>query len=140
VFGLPPFLQQQLQNPSIHSVLNSFDVAGGPNTYTVSYTTARFRDRAPVLFRALYAALGEATERVNADPRQASQYWIEDGGSKLALDFVTAAATEAQVRWTMVPERTMIWAEFMNSVGTLKARPASWKDYFWPEAHGLDGS
>ncbi len=74
VFGLPPFLQQQLQNPSIHPVLDSFDVAGGPNTYTTAYTTARFRDRSPVLFRALYAALEEATERVNADPRLASQY------------------------------------------------------------------
>jgi NitT/TauT family transport system substrate-binding protein len=140
VFGLPPFLQQQLLNPGIHSVLNSFDVAGGPNTYTTAYTSARFRNRAPVLYRALYAALAEATDRVNADPRQASQYWIEDGGSKLALDFVAAAATEPQVRWTMVPERTMVWADFMVSVGTLKQQPKSWKDYFWPEAHGLDGS
>ena len=138
-FGLPPFLQQQLQNASIHSVLNSFDVAGGPNTYTTAYTSARFRDRSPVLFRALYAALTEATERVNADPRQASRYWIEDGNSKLSLDFVHAAATEPQVRWTMVPERTMVWAEFMASVGTLKVKPVSWKDYFWPEAHGMEG-
>ena len=140
VFGLPPFLQQQLQDPSIHSVLDSYDVAGGPNTYTTAYASARFRDRSPVLFKALYAALTEATERVNADPRKASQYWIEDGGSKLSLDFVTAAATEPRVRWTMVPERTMVWAEFMAAVGTLKVKPASWKEYFWPEAHGLDGS
>ena len=139
-FGLPPFLQQQLQNASIHSVLDSFEVAGGPNTYTVAYASARFRDRSPVLFRALYAALIEATERVNADPRQAARYWIEDSGSKLSLDFVQAAATEKQVRWTMVPERTMVWAEFMATVGTLKVKPASWKDYFWPEAQGLDGS
>ena len=140
VFGLPPFLQQQLANPAIHSVLDSFDVAGGPNTYTTAYTSARFRERSPLLFKALYAALTEATERVNADPRQASQYWIEDGGSKLSLDFVTSAATEPRVRWTMVPERTMVWAEVMNSVGTLQVKPASWKDYFWPEAHGLNGS
>ena len=140
VFGLPPFLQQQLQNPGIHSVLDSFDVAGGPNTYTTAYTSARFRDRSPLLYRALYAALTEATDRVNADPRQAARYWIEDAGSKLSLDFVAAAATEPRVRWTMVPERTMVWAEFMASVGTLKVKPASWKDYFWPEAHGLAGS
>lgn len=139
-FGLPPFLQQQLQSPDIHSALDSFEVAGGPNTYTLSYTSKRFRDRAPVLFQALYAALGEATEMVNADPRQASQYWIEDGNSKLTLDFVTAAATEKQVRWTTVPERTMLWADFMHSVGTLKTKPASWKEYFWPDADSMDGS
>jgi NitT/TauT family transport system substrate-binding protein len=40
----------------------------------------------------------------------------------------------------MVPEKTMNDAEFMAAVGTLKVKPASWKDYFFPEAYGLPGS
>ena len=39
----------------------------------------------------------------------------------------------------MVPEATMKQAEFMVDVGTIKVKPASWKDYFFPEAHGLPG-
>ena len=45
-----------------------------------------------------------------------------------------------QVHWTMVPENTIKYADFMASVGRLKAKPASWKDYFFPEAYGMNGS
>jgi len=46
----------------------------------------------------------------------------------------------AQVHWTMVPENTMKFANFMAHVGRLKVKPESWKDYFFPEAHGMKGS
>src|SRR6202000_2480537 len=69
VVALPPFLQQQLEHPNIHVVANSFDLAGGPTTYTVAYTSKRFRDRNPKLFRAVYDALTEATQHLQADIR-----------------------------------------------------------------------
>jgi len=53
---------------------------------------------------------------------------------------VTAVISGPQVRWTMVPEHTMKFAEFMASVGSLKEAPKSWKDIFFPEIHDLDGS
>jgi NitT/TauT family transport system substrate-binding protein len=40
----------------------------------------------------------------------------------------------------MVPENTMKYAEFMHAVGSIKAMPATWKDLFFPEVHGLPGS
>lgn len=139
VFAVPPYMQQQLQHPGIHTVANSFDVMGGPNTYTTAYTTARFRERNPKLYQALYAAMQDATDRINADIRKAAQYWIEDGESKLTLDFVAGVAGGPQVKWTMVPERTMMVAEFMYSAGGIKVLPKAWQDYFFPEAHGLPG-
>jgi NitT/TauT family transport system substrate-binding protein len=45
-----------------------------------------------------------------------------------------------QVRWTMTPENTMKFADFMAGVGTLKVKAASWKDYFFPEVYDLKGS
>ena len=138
--ALPPFLQQQLERPNIHVVANSFDLMGGPNTYTVSYTSAKFHDRDPKLSQAVYNALQEATDRVNQDIRTAAKYWIEDSESKLTVDFVAAAGSGKDVHWTMVPERTMQGAEFMAEVGTIKVKPTSWKDYFFPEAYGLSGS
>jgi len=45
-----------------------------------------------------------------------------------------------QVRWTMTPENTMKYADFMAEVGTLKTRADSWKDYFFPEIHDEKGS
>ena len=45
-----------------------------------------------------------------------------------------------QVRWTLVPENTMKFARFMQTTGMLKVAPESWRDYFFPEIHALNGS
>ncbi|HKA71668.1 MAG TPA: ABC transporter substrate-binding protein [Xanthobacteraceae bacterium] len=140
VFSVPPFQHQQLEKPGITTVLNSYDVLEGPHTFTVAWTSARFRDRNPALYKALYAALQEATDIVNKDRRAAGALWISDSKSKLALDFVDRVVSGPQVRWTMVPENTMKFARFMASTGTLRAAPASWRDYFFPEIHDADGS
>lgn len=139
-FAVPPYMQQQLQDPKIHTVLNSFDVWGRPNTFTTAYMSSRFRQRNPVLFKAIFAALKEATDRVNADPATAARYWIEDGESKLPLDFVKSVATGPGTTWTQTPEGTEAVADFMFKTGSLKAKPSSWKDYFFPEAYELNGS
>src|SRR4051812_18744336 len=72
-FAVPPYLQQQLQDPKIHGVLNSFDAGGGPNTFTTVYMSSKFREKNPVLFKAIFAALKEAPERVTADPATAAR-------------------------------------------------------------------
>jgi NitT/TauT family transport system substrate-binding protein len=139
-FSVPPFQQQQLEKPGIHTVLNSFDVMEGPHSFTVAWTSARFREQNPTLYKALVAALKEATDTVNADKRAAAALWIEDSKSKLPLDMVAQVVAGAQVRWTMAPENTMKFATFMAGVGTLKSVPQSWRDYFFPEIHDADGS
>ena len=140
VFSVPPFQHQQLEKPGITTVLNSYDVLEGPHTFTVAWTSARFRDRNPALYKALYAALQEATDIVNKDRRAAGALWISDSKSKLALDFVDRVVSGPQVRWTIVPENTMKFARFMASTGTLRAAPASWRDYFFPDIYNADGS
>src|SRR6185503_10344686 len=83
VFSVPPFQQQQLEKPGVRTILNSFDVMDGPATFTVAWTSARFRDKNPVLYKALVAALKEATEIVDKDRQKAAGYWIADVKSKL---------------------------------------------------------
>ena len=140
VFSVPPFQQQQLDKPGIRTVLNSFDIMDGPHTFTCAWTSARFRDKNPVLYKALLAALKEATEVVDKDRKKAAGYWIEDVKSKLPLDKVTAVISGPQVRWTMTPQNAMKFANFMASVGSIKEAPKSWKDMFFPEVHDLHGS
>jgi NitT/TauT family transport system substrate-binding protein len=139
-FSVPPFQYQQLEQAGIHTVVNSFDVMGGSHSFTVAWTSAKFRDKNPVLYKALIAALNEATDIVNKDKRAAGALWIEDGKSKLSLDMVGKIVAGPQVHWTMTPESTIKFADFMASVGTLKVKPASWKDYFFPEVYDLKGS
>jgi NitT/TauT family transport system substrate-binding protein len=140
VFSVPPFQQQQLEKPGVRTILNSFDVMDGPSTFTVTWTSARFRDKNPVLYKALIAALKEATDIVDKDRAKAAGYWIEDVRSKLPLDKVTGVISGPQVRWTMAPENSMKFAAFMASVGSIKEAPKSWKDMFFPEIHDLNGS
>jgi NitT/TauT family transport system substrate-binding protein len=139
-FSVPPFQYQQLEDPAVHTVLNSFDVMSGSHTFTAVWAPAKFRDGNPVLYKALVAALKEATDIVNKDKTAAAVLWIEDSKSKLSIDMVGKIVAGPQVRWTLTPENTMKYADFMAVVGTLKAKPASWKDYFFPEIHDEKGS
>ncbi len=140
VFSVPPFQYQQLQTPGIHTVLNSFDVLGGSHSFTVAWTSRKFHDDNPKLYKALLDALAEATEILNADKRAAAALWIEDSKSKLPLDMVAGILSGAQVKWTLTPEHTMKFADFMHEVGTIKEAPQSWKDLFFPEIADLPGS
>jgi len=139
-FSVPPFQNQQLEDPAVHTVLNSFDVMGGSHTFTAVWALAKFREGNPVLYMALVAALREATEIVNKDKKAAAALWIEDSKSKLPLEMVGKIVAGPQVRWTMTPENTMKYANFMAEVGTLKTKAESWKDYFFPEIHDEKGS
>ena len=140
VFSVPPFQQAQLEKPGIRTILNSFDIMDGPHTFTVAWTSARFRDKNPVLYKALIAALKEATEIVDKDRKKAAGYWIADVKSKLPLEKVTEVISGPQVHWTMAPLNTMKFATFMHGVGSLKEAPKSWKDVFFPEVHDEKGS
>ena len=138
-FSVPPFQFQQLEQKNIHTVLSSFDVLG-PHTFTVAWTSARFRKDNPELYAAFLDAVKEATAIIAADPKGTAQSWINDSNSKLPLEMVTKVVTAANVEWTMTPAATMKFAKFMRRVGTIKREPASWKDMFFPEIGGLNGS
>ena len=140
VFSVPPFQFQQLDDKAIHTVLNSYDVFGGPHTFTVAWTSSQFRDKNPQLYKALVKAFAEATDMLNKHVKEAAQYWADDVKSKLPVEKVAAIASGPQVKWTMTPQNTMKFAEFMHSVGTIKEKPADWKELFFPEIHDLSGS
>jgi NitT/TauT family transport system substrate-binding protein len=112
----------------------------GPHTFTVAWTSKRFHDKNPVLYKALIAALKEATDIVDKDRAKAAGYWIKDVNSKLPPDKVTAVVSgPAGALDHGAGERDEIRA-FMASVGSLKEAPKSWKDLFFPEIHDLNGS
>ena len=140
VFSVPPFQYQQLEKEGIRTVLNSYEVFGGPHTFTLAWTSSQFRDKNPSLYKALIAAFDEATQMLNKDVKPAAQYWVDNVKSKLSVEKVAEIASGPQVKWTMVPESTMKYAEFMHAVGSIKTMPATWKDLFFPEVHALPGS
>ena len=87
VFSVPPFQHQQLEKSGVTTVLNSYDVMDGPHAFTVAWTSARFREKSPVLYKALLAALEEATDIVNKDKRAAAALWIAEFPVEAAARF-----------------------------------------------------
>ena len=138
-FSVPPFQERQLETAGIRTLLNSFAVAG-PHSFTLCWASKRFRDANSPLYRALVAALEEATAIVNGDRRAAAMLWMTDTKSNLPPELVARIVSGPQVNWTMAPQGTLTYASFMREAGVVKTAPARWQDLFFPEAHGLDGS
>jgi len=139
-FTSPPFQNTALENPNIRTVLNSYDIMGGPNTFLMVWSTNRFREANPKTFRAVVDAMKEATDSINANKKRAAEVYVQEGGGKEPVDKILALMNDPQVKYTMSPERLVPYAEFMHRIGTLKNKPASWKDLFFPEIHDQPGS
>ena len=82
----------------------------------------------------------EATDSINANKKRAAEVYVQEGGNKESVDKILGLMSDPQVKYTLAPERLLPYAEFMHRIGTLKTKPSSWKDLFFPEVHDLPGS
>lgn len=139
-FTAPPFVQQQLRNPKVRKVLSSYDVLGGSHTFNATYSTEAFVKANPKTAAALVAALDEANAWIKANPADAAKLYIAAEGSKLEPAFVEAIIRDPENRFTTVPEKVEAFADFQFRVGTIKVKPASWRDVFQPALHDRAGS
>jgi NitT/TauT family transport system substrate-binding protein len=139
-FTSPPFQEIELKDPRVHRVLSSYDVMKGPLTFTVLWTTARFRNENPKLYHAFVEALDEATRVVNADKRAAAALYVKAANSKESVDDVHRMITEPTIEFALTPRQIGNYAQFMYDDGLIKHRPASWKDLFFDDIHALPGS
>ncbi|HTR56673.1 MAG TPA: ABC transporter substrate-binding protein [Casimicrobiaceae bacterium] len=139
-FGSPPFQYQQLRNPAIHTVLNSYDVLGGPATFNVVWTTSKFRNENPRLYDAFVKALDEATAMINRDKKWAAETYLRLSKDKDSVADILAMLNDPAIVYTTTPQNVMKYVDFMLKAGAIKSRPDSWKDMFFPNAHGLPGS
>src|SRR5262245_19778494 len=77
-FAAAPFQDQELKDPRVRRVLNSYDVLGGPGTLNSLYTTSKFRSENPNVLAAVLAALREAMMLINRDKLWATRIYIEE--------------------------------------------------------------
>ncbi|HTU52634.1 MAG TPA: ABC transporter substrate-binding protein, partial [Acetobacteraceae bacterium] len=70
-FTSPPYMYEELAQPGVHRVLDSYDVLGGPATFNVVWTTGRFVQRNPKLVPIFLAALEEADRLIIDHPDEA---------------------------------------------------------------------
>ena len=140
-FTSPPFHQREIEDPRVHTIMTSDNVMGGSTTFTMMSTTPAFREKNPKAFAAVLAAIGDANNMIIKDKKMAAELLVASGGGAgLSVDKVEIILGTPEMKFNTVPENTLKYAEFMHSIGSLKNRPASWKDLFFPEIHGAPGS
>jgi NitT/TauT family transport system substrate-binding protein len=141
-FTSPPFAQRERKDPRIHTILTTDDVMGGSTTFTMVSTTTKFREQNPKVFGAVLQALEEANRRIVADKKTAAEILLAStGGEKgFSVNEIVEVLNDPHVKFTTTPENVMKYATFMHDVGSIKNRPSSWKDVFFPQIQGAPGS
>jgi NitT/TauT family transport system substrate-binding protein len=136
----PPFQYQELAHKGMHRVLNSYDVLGGPATFNVVWTTTKFHDENPKIYAAFVAALDDATAQINADKKKAAETYLRISKDKDSLENILKMLNDPEVKYTTTPNNTMKYVDFMYKVGSIKVKPDSWKEMYFPNAQKLPGS
>lgn len=140
-FGNPPFQDQALAaNPKARVVLNSYDVLGGPSSATVLYATEKFRAENPKTYKAFVDALKEAAQWTTANPEQAADTYLRVTGAKVDRELLLKVIRNPEVQFKVTPQNTFGLASFLHRVGAIRNKPASVRDYFFPDAHLNGGS
>lgn len=139
-FTSPPFMFLELAHPGVHTVLDSSKLLG-PHSFNVIYTSVRFREQNPRLYKSYLAALDEAMQIINADKRAATQIYMDSTTSRSEkFDPMYEIVTNPSVEFTVVPSGLMKFADFMSSTGRLARIPSDWREMCFPEIAAKAGN
>ena len=138
-FSNPPFQDQELRNPKVHVVLNTYDLVG-PNSPTVLFATQKFRDDNPKTYKAFVDALAEGAAFIQKDKEAAADIYIRVTQSKIDRATLVKIIANPEIEFTITPKNTYPMAEFLYRVGAIKNKPGSWQDYFFEDPVLLQGS
>ena len=140
-FTSPPFHQREQKDPRIRTIVNSNQLFGGPNTFTMLYTTTKFHDNNPKTYAVMLKALEESIAFIKSHAPEAAQLYLDsDEGKGWKRDEIVRVLQDPDINFTTAPQAMLKYLNFMNAVGTLKSNTANWKDLFFPEIHNISGN
>jgi NitT/TauT family transport system substrate-binding protein len=139
-FGSAPFQEQELADPRVHKVLDSYDVLGGRHTFNVIWASSKFASGNPKIMKAFLDALEESMTRIKSDPAKAAAIWIKAENSKLAPADAEKIIRDPQNEWTTTPKKILTYLDYMNRAGLVATKTGDWKDIFFSGIHGVPGS
>ena len=102
--------------------------------------TTKFQQANPKAYAAFLAAMQEATEFINKDKRAAAEIYIKVTKDKSPVDDILKIINDPTIEYSLQPKNIMQMVDFMYKTGSIKVKPASWKDMFFPNAHSMTGS
>lgn len=139
-FAFPPYQQIELKNPKVHRVLSSFDIVG-PATVVVMATRTDFYEKNPKAYKAVVSALTKAIDYINNNKRAAAEEYIEISKDKaLTVDELVKLLESPDMKFSITPNGSMTFVNFMYDRGILKTKPSNWKELYFSNVHGLPGA
>jgi NitT/TauT family transport system substrate-binding protein len=139
-FSSSPYGELELKTPGIHVVLNTKDLFDGPSTNNILFTTGKFHDANPKVVQALIGGLEEADAFIRDHVAEAAQLYLDVSKDKLTVPEVVAIIQQPSAIFATTPANTLPIVEFMVRDGLINRKPTSWKDLYFPEMQGRNGS
>jgi len=136
----PPFVGQELASGRVRTVLNSYDLLGGPHTFDVISSTVAFAQANPRTFAVVYEALEEAGAWIRKNRPAAAETYLRISGSKEPHARVLAQIEDPAIAYTTTPQRITAFTAFMARTGAIKSAPADWRELFFSTVHAQPGS
>lgn len=139
-FTSSPFHEQEMKLPGVRTLTTNYQILGGPATAVVIAASTKFREGNPKVYQAFFEALGEAIATINKDKRAASKVYLEQAkDTKDTVDDIYAMINALDYSYTLTPQKVGATADFMYKIGSIKTKPSSWKELFFPEVQNLPG-
>jgi len=139
-FSRTPYTDEELANPAVHRVMDSFDIAG-VHSAAVLVAQSRFRAANPMLCAAILSALQEADDFIKKNPGAAAEIFSTMVKNQdIPIEELTDMIGDPDLGYAAAPAGVMRLADFMQRIGDLKRRPQSWRELFLPEAKDLPGN
>jgi NitT/TauT family transport system substrate-binding protein len=139
-FARTPYADDERGDPSIHRIMDSFDIAG-PHNVGVVVTTSQFRDSNPALCAALVGAITEAGVFIKERRGAAAEiYDATEKNEDIPVEDLTDMLGDPDASFVPAPAGTQLLVGFMHQIGRVKHSPDSWQQLFFPEIYKLPGS
>ncbi len=139
-FTSPPFQNTEVKTPGIRTILTSEEVMGGPSTFNLLFTTAKFGEDNPKAVEAFVKSLDDAQTFIRNNKEKAAEIYIEMSNSKNTskADIVELLNDPGTV-YSLTPQKFMTFVSFLKRIGSMKTTPDSWKDLFFVYVHNQPG-
>jgi NitT/TauT family transport system substrate-binding protein len=133
-FSSVPFQQRQAKTPGIKRLTSSTEILGGPFSFNVVATTAKFRNDNPKLYKSYLDALNEATDIVNRNKQLAAETYLKMSKDKTPIEDILALLNDPEHVFTTKVSAVEPMILFMARTGNFKNKPTSAKELLFPEA------
>lgn len=130
-FTASPIQELEAKSKGIRSILNSYDIMGGPNTFTVVWASTKFKDDNPTIYKAFVAALDEAMSVIRNEPNAAIDAYLKLTKDPSSTELLKEIVSNPQIIYTTTPQEIGKYLDFMSRTGSISQNAPSWRDVFF---------